>query len=624
MPSVARLPRTYVVLAALIASGACTDDHVVGPTPDASLAAARGPTMSVTPSATTLMLGESVQLATSIVTGNRDETSGKIAKATGGGSAKGVRWVSTDPAVAAVSPDGFVTTVGEGEASIFAYRGNTFARADLLVIPKGFIVAPDGKSSGDGSRERPWDLATALDGADGDVVPGSLVWIRGGTYPGAFRGEVSGTALAPIVFRAYPRERAIIDGASSSNSTLKILGDWTVYQGFEIMSSDPDRTGSRPDLVYFDDATANSKIVNLVLHDGGNAIYTDKRARDIEVYGCIIYNNGWQSSRGSGHAIYTKNLAGWKRFRDNVMFNQFGYGVHAFSDPGSGVIFNIELDGNVSFNNGSLARPGRPGSANILVGGYDKSDNVHLRENMTYFSPGYDVMNVRVGYTNTLLNGAATVRDNYIVGGTLAMDVGFWNAVTMTGNTLLSLAEVVDLRDNTVSGQTWDGNVYLNDPAAWVWRYDSRSFTFEGWRAATGLTGVDQATATLPTAPRVFVRPNAYEAGRATIVVYNWTNHSAVAADVAGVLQPGDSYELRSVQNPIGEPLASGVYRGGMLSMPMGSSTPAAPIGGSASPVPSTGVAFDAFLLTRTMSARMSMPFEDRGGRDDDEDTGGV
>src|SRR4029077_3105680 len=76
----------------------------------------------------------------------------------------------------------------------------------------GHYAAPGGTSGGSGSATRPWDLPTALAGGAGLLHPGDTVWLRGGSYRGTFTSALTGTPAAPIVVRAYPGERAVLDG----------------------------------------------------------------------------------------------------------------------------------------------------------------------------------------------------------------------------------------------------------------------------------------------------------------------------------------------------------------------------------------------------------------------------
>src|SRR3990170_4383037 len=84
--------------------------------------------------------------------------------------------------------------------------------APLSAAAARYYGAPGVRSGGNGSMERPWDLATAL-AHPAAVKPGDTIWIRGGTYKGAFTSRLAGAPDAPIVLRQYPGERVVVDGA---------------------------------------------------------------------------------------------------------------------------------------------------------------------------------------------------------------------------------------------------------------------------------------------------------------------------------------------------------------------------------------------------------------------------
>jgi hypothetical protein len=98
---------------------------------------------------------------------------------------------------------------------------------------------------------------------------------------------------------------------------------------------------------------------------------------------------------------------------------------------------------------------------------------------------------------------------------------------------------------------------------------------------------------------KVVVRPNPYESGRANIVVYNWSDAGSVSADLSSVLQPGDRYEVRNVQNFTGAPVVSGTYAGGTVSLPMTGTRPPTPLGRTTVAAPITGPEFDAFVVLK-------------------------
>jgi hypothetical protein len=447
------------------------------------------------------------------------------------------------------------------------------APARGAVVGHGYYAAPTGSPVGTGSPTRPWDLATALSGARGRVQPGDTIWLRGGTYKGSFRTTVAGRTGAPVVIRQYPGERAVIDGARSRKDTWVAAGEYTTYWGFELTNSNPDRSTSsltndaRPDVIA--NYAPHTKYINLIVHDGGVALYTDARFADVEIAGCIFYNNGWDApDRGHGHAMYLKNYTGPVLARDNVAFNQYGYGIHAYTNASSGKLINITIEGNVAFNNGSLASRRR--SPNILLGGDGYAAGGTIRENMTYVSPklGDAEANVVVGW-KLLRNGDVVVERNYFAGGSPVLQFAYWTAARVSNDTLIGGGRggpLVVRREPSAPGQIWRDNIELDRP---------------------------------PRATRVFVRPNPYEAGRAHVVVYNWGRKSEVTADMSGVLVAGDRYEVRNVQDLFGPPVVTGTLSGTSITIPMSGVTPPAPTGLAASSAPKTAPEFDTFLVTR-------------------------
>ena len=517
-----------------------------------------------------------------------------------------ILWKSDRPLVASVSPAGQVLAIREGHATITAETDGRRATAAVTVSAtaapgsgggQGFYAAPSGSSAADGSRERPWDLATALSGGNGRVQPGDTIWLKGGTYRGPFRATVAGQPGKPVVVRQAPGARAIIDAAGSLNTTFHVGGEYTVFWGFEIINSNTARvtSGRRGNVIA--NYASHTKYINLVVHDGGVGFYTEPDYVDVEVAGCIFYNNGWQGpDRGHGHAVYLKSKSGPVLVRDNVMFNQFGYGLHIYSNAGSGQMNNIRAEGNITFNNGSVATKSQ--SANVLLGGEDYATGDVLQDNVAYYSRGIAQPNLMVGYGRKE-NGTVQIKNNYVAGGSPVLDLGYWRTASVSGNLFYGADTMIALRDATPSGHSWSSNLHRRDPAARAWMRTLSSYTFSGWRSATGLAGGDQVQSGTPTATVVKVRPNPYESGRATVTVMNWGRQGSVSVPLSGVLAPGDRYEVRNVQRLFGSAVASGTFNGGTISLPMGGVSPPVPIGMSSSRAPKTGPDFDVFIVTK-------------------------
>ena len=203
-----------------------------------------------------------------------------------------------------------------------------------------FYVSPSGSATGTGSQGNPWDLQTALD-QPAAVNPGDTIWLRGGLYTGYYVSHLVGTSANPILVKQYPGERARIDGNhAGTEPTLTINGSYTWVWGFEIFNSDPTRWSGTPGTapprrgMAVELAGTGTKMINMVLHDTTQGVLGPSAASATEIYGNLIYYNGYDSTdRGHGHGAYIQNDAGnpLKKIYDNVVLEQFGYGLHGYT-----------------------------------------------------------------------------------------------------------------------------------------------------------------------------------------------------------------------------------------------------------------------------------------------------
>jgi hypothetical protein len=464
----------------------------------------------------------------------------------------------------------------------------------------------------------PWDMETGLIASD--VQPGDTIWLLGGTYRGTFVSWISGTADGPIIVRAYPGERVVLDsGVGRKRATITVMGRYTWFWGLEFTNSEAVRVaqqaGASLDDVNFgggmsigssgaEEAGIGVRLINSVIHNARSGVGMWRYATDAEVYGCIIYNNGWQSAdRGHGHGIYTQNENGTKRIVDNIIFHQFGYGIHAYgSDDASLNGFHVE--GNILFNNGSLGRyrnePGAAPQPNILIGGGTPASRAVVTNNMTYSSFDFRE-NIELDYADTA-NRDIVVTNNYAVGGSPVLALGNWDEAQVTGNTLYGASTLVNMplpETRNPAAYTWNNNTYYSAQGA-PFRFREQELALAGWQQTTGLDSDSRLAAPRPDDVAVFVRPNQYEAGRAHIAVYNWTGQEAVTLDLSALLAPGARYEIHNVQDLAGEPVVSGTYAGGPVQLPLRAVAPPEIIGGWVEEPPTTGPEFNAYLLTST------------------------
>jgi hypothetical protein len=436
--------------------------------------------------------------------------------------------------------------------------------ACLTRLPPSFgtYVTTTGTASGDGSAASPWDLATALKSPS--VKPGDTIWVRAGTYRGAFVSKLVGASGAPVTVRSYPGEWAVLDGAGQTDPALQVYKSWTVIRDLEITNSDPNRGVDRPSGIYVEGS--NLAFVDLVVHDVGTGIIGNSATADapepspgLLLYGSIFYDNGWNAAdRAHGHHVYLQNRDGKKTIADNAFFHSYGFGIHAYSDDDTHWVQGYDIVGNVWFSAGAASTGESKLYDDCLIGqnGTHPVGRIRLEANMGWAS-GPGERNVRLGYSAPA-NQDVTLENNYLVGGVAF--VGTWQSVAMRGNTVYGDVSGVETA-------AYPDNHFLTSP---------------------------------PASAEVFVRPNVLEPGRALVVVYNWAAQTEVPVDLSSVVAVGATYDVKNVQDPLGSSVASGVYTGGSVALPMTGLSRAQPTGdpGAITPAEQTGAAFNAFLIT--------------------------
>jgi hypothetical protein len=115
------------------------------------------------------------------------------------------------------------------------------------------------------------------------------------------------------------------------------------------------------------------------------------------------------------------------------------------------------------------------------------------------------------------------------------------------------------------------------------------------------VTGLDRSSSFTPGAPTglwTAVRPNAYDPGRANIVIFNWDLKPTVSVDLsASGIKPGDQYQIRDAQNWYNGAVVSGTYNGSPVTIPMTGLTLALPVGSVPLTPSHTAPQFGTFVL---------------------------
>lgn len=433
--------------------------------------------------------------------------------------------------------------------------------------------------AGDGSSQ---SAPMALSRAISEARAGDLIWLLEGDYTAStsshrFELEADGTAGSPILYRALPGARARLFGG------IRISGEYTWLWGLEV--TDPDELLTEDPTMVVGTYARGAVLINNVLHDEG--YQTSLNSWDFPdqlVYGNIVYH-GY-------HNIYVQNDAdhGYRYFVHNISMDarrtpegQGPFEFHAYAE--GGMISGMYLEGNVFTN---TTRTGR-----MLIGARNTSPNDReiLRDNFFYSA------DLQLGFARPV---QAEVIGNYLMDSQLVYRF-FWGEgeirypgirpIIVRGNTIYQsrgTATHVDLQTSAYTGpdrsdqeprfragDVWDENTYgpsfRGDLAA------GGSATFCGglptWRTQTESRGnrFDERSTEgpLPTTPHVALLPNAYEAGRAHLVVYNHGGGSSVSVDLSGVFNPGDRYAVHRPMSAFEDPVATGTYEGGSVEIPV-------------------------------------------------------
>ncbi len=467
-----------------------------------------------------------------------------------------------------------------------------FLSTATLLYSAQLHVTTSGSASNSGTLASPWSFRKAIGSIDHgnppSLHPGDTIFVHGGTYTSGGNlnsVEISGTASAPIKIMNYNHERATIDGGSDPSKWALFFHSpearyiWVI--GLEIMSSGTDRVSTTssnqaPSDIGISDGVytqqtfgilSGLKFINLIIHDVQLGIQSWIEAQGNEIYGCTIYNFGWDGSdRGHGHGIYIQNQTGRKTIVDNIIFDGFSHNVHAYGSADA-FVDSMTIRGNICFNAGALSSVTGYSARNILVGrpsqaGLPKSVGDSIIDNQCYYTP-------TIGGNESGNFGYSQGHD-----GIKILNNWFTNSPTGTA------ANLVNCNNTTMTG-----NTYYGIPVG----FSASSFPSNLYASDVPSTGSTS-----------FVRNNKYEPGRANIVVYNWSGSDTVQVDVSSVLSNGNSYAIHNAQNFYGDTTFNGTYSGGSIKIPMRSNRwSVAPPNGWSAPA-TTFPKFGAFVLIRT------------------------
>ena len=418
------------------------------------------------------------------------------------------------------------------------------------VTLNGIFVSVDGNSNGDGSVNSPLDLATALL-KNSLAKAGETIWVSEGVYKGSFVSRLEGETNNPIKVKPEPGARVVIDNSLGKSSGLSVQGSWSEFYGFEVLSRQLERDTPADKYAEIEfpitggvtvgggSGGSNTKVINFIIHDNvGSGMSSWSDAPDSELYGNVIYNNGWTSpKRGHGHAIYAQNKIGYKKLTNNTIFFGFGTGIHVYTEGGK--IEGFDVEDNVWFMTGASDPRTSQRKDNCLIGGSQPVKRLTLKNNLGFsLDTG---RGTRIGYGGKVVGQSAEISGNYLSENFWV--AGYWDK--------LDVKDTIVLRGTTGSRQDQvtdkGGNSFLSSPPS--------------------------------TGKKIVVTPNLYDSQRAKIVIYNYDNDDSVDVNVSSIMNVGETYRIHSSFALLSDPILTGVYDGSMISIPMDSVTPPQPNG---------------------------------------------
>ncbi len=423
-------------------------------------------------------------------------------------------------------------------------------KPEVLSAQCDHFVVSTTQPTGDGTLQKPWDLNTALV-ATASISAGDVVCLRAGTY-GTGGSQIiiwtiAGATDNRVVLRSFPGERAVIDG------TLQVTGDWVEVRDLTVMNSDTARISTSTAQGASDinrgigidvNGASNVNVINTVVHDTGyRAIRVTAGGSDAMFYGNISFNNGWEHpSGGWGDGFFVKGADNF--VENNFTSNNFDKGMH-ISTVSDVALKNNQISDDLIF--GNLASGTNRLEQNSIYGYSEIGQN------------GANSVGIVIDGNTFVENDVSEIRKLYFRN---------WQEQEVKNNLLYSTQNwlIFYQQNYAVTSADWHDNHYYytntkTQPFREVVGSSARNFT--EWQTISPQYDVvgSTYTAAAPTGVQVRVYPNAHEAKRAHVSVFNWDKDPFVDLDLSTVgFEAGDQIEIWNMHNLCGDPPLVQIY----------------------------------------------------------------
>lgn len=385
-----------------------------------------------------------------------------------------------------------------------------------------YWVSPAGADTNPGTQAQPFrQISRAIT----VVQAGDTVHILDGTYNGALTIQKTGTAAAPIVFKAEGANVVVNPGGTDT-----IFVTYSAYVTLEgLRSFNANRAALRID------ASHHVTVRNCVFGDNARwGIFTDF-SDDL-----LIENNECYGSVQE-HGIYHSNSGDRPVIRGNTVHSNYACGIHVNADAsmgGDGLISDAVIERNVIYNNGT------GGGAGINMDGVQTSI---VRNNILY-------NNRATGIALFRIDGATASSGNLVVNNTIEVaPTGRWsihlgagaqNNVLFNNVMLTKHATRGSLHFENLAGSTGtvsDYNIFTTNTNAVTTDDDASYLTLAQWKAqgydAHSFTGT--ASSIYGADYRLVAGSPAIDAGASSLA-----GKAAPTNDVDGGARPNGAYDI--------------------------------------------------------------------------------
>jgi hypothetical protein len=494
-------------------------------------------------------------------------------------------------------------------------------------------------TNGDGtSLETAWSLQQALNNPS--VKPGDVIYLHEGIYQGHFSCSLEGNSWEKnnekkqfITIKSFPGEFATINGhiydgqyriptGMNLGTIFLVSGKYVHFENFRItcmgnFTRIVDNNDCNPKDIDFHGytgvrhdpkSTAPCRFINLIVDNiPGVGFASWKETADTEIYGCLMYYNGYMKSLRKDcnaawdthdadsspsnvlameNCIYTQNVkthGKTRLIRNNIFANNYKSGIAIWSankNPDFDYLHNYRIEENVFINNGGPVRSEAP---NLLISSDTKTasnhpGNIDVVKNIFYLNSSNDISGIMA-----VNNTDVRIENNEFYHGTAALELRASNKkITFRNNLYVGKRIKVLAKPEQFWGagkpdDAWkmSGNTYYTTNSTNLFLTGRGNFSLADFKLAYRTEQKsDQPQGMPPIRKNIF--QNEYNPNRFHITYYNKTGNTGnVDFDFSPYRIPdGMSYTIRDAED-YHHPVASGKFdkASGKIAFPV-SATP--------------------------------------------------